>query len=226
MNLLELRARLRVSVKNPDEGDVPDEVLTSYINSGYLDLAARYDFHQTRKRCTFLTVAGQAKYQLPGDVASVLRLRDNTHGRKIWKKGDRAIAEQHIPKWQWWPRWYVRYRNYVELGPTPNEDGYVIEVYYIAIPAVLAADSDIPVLPLTWHDGVHMRAKWYYYMDKGDSVQQAQSLNNYTVWLSDKPNEIEEESVDIDNGSELPTLGGSRGDWSGRFDDGFFDFRE
>lgn len=225
MNFGELKARLRVSVKNPDEVDSPEEILGSYINSGYLDLAARYDYHQTRKRCTFTTVAGEAKYQLPGDVASVLRLRDNTHGRKIWKKGDRAIAMQNVPKWEHWPRCYVRYRNYVELLPTPSETGFVIEVYYIAIPAVLAVDSDIPVLPLTWHDGIVMRARWYYFMEKGDSVQATQALNNYSVWLSDKPNEIQVESVDIDSGVEMPTLQG-RTRWSGRFDDGLFDYRD
>lgn len=225
MNFAELKARLRTSIKNPDEQDVPDEILGSYINSGYLDLAARYDYHQTRKRCIFTTIAGEAKYQLPGDVASVLRLRDNTHGRKIWKKGDRAVASQRIPKWRWWPSEYVRYRNYVELIPTPNETGYVIEVYYVAIPAVLAADTDIPVLPLTWHDGVYMRARWYYFVDKGDTAQATAAQNNYSIWLSDKPNEIEVESVDIDSGVEMPTLSG-RSNWSGRFDDGTFDFRD
>jgi hypothetical protein len=226
VNFGELKARLRTSVKNPDEQDVPEDILGSYINSGYLDLAARYDFHQTRKRCTFVTVAGQAKYQLPGDIAAVLRLRDNTHGRKIWKKGDRAIASQHVPKYQFWPRYYVRYRNYVELIPTPSEDGFVIEVYYIAIPAILAEDSDIPVLPLTWHDGVVKRARWYYFDEKGDVAQATAALNSYSVWLSDKPSEIEQESVDIDSGVELPTLSRRGGYCGQRFDDGYFDFRD
>lgn len=224
MNFSELKARLRISVKNPVEQDITDEMLGSYINSGYLDLAARYDYHQTRKRCTFTTIAGETKYQLPGDVASVLRLRDNTHGKKIWKAGDRAIASQSVPKWEWWPRSYVRYRNYVELLPVPRETGWVIEVYYIAIPAVLVNDTDIPVLPLTWHEGIYMRGKWYYFNDTGDTVQATSALNSYSVWLSDKPNEIQVESVDIDRGVEMPTLGRSSG-WDGRFDDGSFDFR-
>lgn len=227
MNFVELRAALRVSVKNPDEGDAPEEILGQYVNEGYRDLASRYAYHQTRKRCTFTTVAGVAKYQLPPDLSSVLRLRDNTHGRKLWKRGDRAVADQHVPQFEHWPRFYVRYRHYVELLPTPAEDGYVIEVYYIAIPAILQLDGDVPVLPDLWHRGIILRAKWYYYIDKGDTAQQTAADNTYKLWLSDKPSEIEEESVDIDSGVELPELTKPLYSYiSSRFDDGLFDFRD
>jgi hypothetical protein len=227
VNFLELRAALRTSVKNPDEADAPEDVLGQYINEGYRDLAGRYAYHQTRKRCTFLTVAGVAKYQLPPDLASVLRLRDNTHGRKLIKGGDRAVATQYVPIFQHWPRQYIRYRHYVELIPTPDADNYVIEVYYIAIPALLSADSDVPVLPDPWHRGIVLRARWYYFLDRGDSAQQTAALNSYTVWVSDKPSEIEEESVDIDSGVEVPELSKPLyGNSSTRYDDGLFDFRE
>lgn len=227
MNFLELRAALRTSVKNPDEGDVPEITLGTYINEGYRDLAGRFAYHQTRKRCTFVTVSGQDRYQLPPDVASVLRLRDNTHGRKLWKAGDRLVAQKSIFSVNFWPRRYVRYRNYVQLLPTPDADGYVIEVYYIAIPALLALDTDVPVLPPTWHRGIVLRAKWYYFLDKGDTAQATESNNAFSLWVSDKPSEIEEESVDIDGSVEVPELNtplyGHH--WS-RFDDGTFDFRD
>lgn len=226
MNFLELRAKLRRSVKNPGEGDAPDTDLGEYINEGYRDLAGRYAHHQTRKRCTFTTIRGQAKYQLPPDLASVLRLRDTTHGRKIWKSGDRKIADQRVPKLEFWPRYYTRYRHYVELVPTPNQDGYIIEVFYIAIPAVLQADTDVPVLPETWHQGIVLRARWYYFIDRGDSAQATEALNTFSVWVSDKPSEIDEESVDIDSSVEVPELEvpmNSRN--TSRFDDGLFDFR-
>lgn len=227
MNFVELQAALRRSVKRPDENDVPQEDLGAYINEGYRDLAGRYAYHQTRNRCTFLTVSGQAKYMLPPDLASVLRLRDNTHGRKIWKAGDRKIADQRVPKFEFWPRFYTRYRNYVELVPTPNQDGYVIEVFYIAIPQLLVLDTDTPVLPETWHRGIVLRARWHYFLDKGDSAQTTEALNLFSVWVSDKPSEIEEESVDIDTAVEVPELQMPLyGQRSSRFDDGLFDFRD
>jgi hypothetical protein len=227
MNFLNLRAALRRSIKNPGEEDVPETDLGEYINEGYRDLAGRYRHHQTRKRCTFVTVASQAKYQLPGDLASVLRLRDNTHGRKLRKTGDRTIASRFVPTFEHWPSAYVRYRHYVELVPTPDADGYVIEVWYIAIPALLTLDTDIPVLPETWDRGIVLRAKWHYLTDRGTPAQATEALNNYTIWVSDKPSEIDEESVDIDSAVEVPDISqplySSR---SSRFDDGLFDFRE
>lgn len=227
MNLLELRAALRRSIKNPGEEDVPLTDITDYINEGYRDLAGRYQYHQTRKRCTFVTVAHQAKYQLPPDLASVLRLRDNTHGRKLRKAGDRLIADLHVPKFERWPHAYTRYRQYVELTPTPAEDGYVIEVFYIAVPILLALDTDVPVLPETWHRGIVLRARWHYFVDRGDSAQATESLNLFTVWVADKPSEIEEESVDIDSAVEVPELSAPLYNrHSSRFDDGLFDFRD
>src|SRR5215831_9176859 len=204
MNFQELRAKLRLSLKNPTENDAAETDLGDYINEGYRDLSSRYAYHQTRQRCTFITVAHQAKYQLPPNLASVLRLRDNTHGRKIMKAGDRMVAGQYVPKLEMWPRYYVRYRNYVELLPVPDADGYVIEVFYIAIPGLLAVDLDVPLLPETWHRGIILRARWYFFTDRGDSAQATEALNTYSIWLSDKPSEIEEETVDIDAAVETP----------------------
>lgn len=226
MNFAELKSGLRRSVKNPSEEDVPEVDLGEYVNYGYKDLASRYSYHQTRKRCTFVTVNGQDKYQLPLDLASVLRLKDNTHGGKVIKAGDRAVATKSIYAANYWPKQYVRYRNYVQLLPTPDGE-YVIEVYYIAIPATLTLETDAPVLPETWHVGIIMRARWYYFMERGDTAQQTAALNNYNIWLSDKPSEIEEESVDIDSSVEVTSLERSPLEGhSTRYDDGTWDYRD
>lgn len=228
MDFAALKARLRVSLKNPTISDLSDPDCGTYINSGYTDLSGRYPAHQTRKRCSFDTVASQAKYQLPLDISAVLRLRNSTLGYKLSKKGDRHVANRGIPIIERCPREYVRYRNYVELLPTPDAV-YTIEVFYLALQVLLANDSDVPVLPDNWHDGIWMRAKWYYFMDHGDLAQQTNALNAYTIWLSDKPSEIDEESRDIDSGVELPELTRVERSFASagsQFDDGFFDYRD
>ncbi len=225
MNFLELKARLRKSVKNPDEADVSEADLGEYINDGYRDLASRYSYHQTRKRCQFTTEVGQVKYQLPSDCAAVLRVSDVTSGRKLTKAGDRNISDR-LGITNFAPRGYERYRNYLQLLPTPDA-AYVIEVFYIALPCKLVNDTDCPVLPPSWHNGIWMRGKWYFYIDAGDIAQQVAADNAYKLWLADKPSEIEEESVDIDSGVEVPTLGHrSTSSLFRRFDDGLFDFRD
>ena len=226
MNFRQLKDRLRLALKNPDTIDDPDIDLGGYVNSGYTDLAGRFAYHQTRKRTSFTTEAGYHRYELPCDLTALLRVMDVVAGQKLIKMGDRYLASRRN-ELQYPPSRYIRYRNYIELIPTPN-DAREIELFYIAVPCMLETDEDIPVLPVTWHDGIVLRAKWYYWMDKGDQAQTAFAFNNFNVWVADKPNEIEEESVDIDSGVEMPTLsrGYGRGWHSSRFDDGGFDYRE
>lgn len=225
MNFGELQARLRKSVKNPDTTELTPADNKSYINSGYGDVSARYPFHQTRKRCTFDTIIGEEKYQLPPDVAALLRLKNTTTGRKIWKTGDRHIADRLTDNYRQSPTRYVRYRNYVELTPTPHAVE-TVEVYYRAIQSVMTDDAELPSLPSDWHDGIWMRARWYYFVDKGDLAQKASADADYKLWLSDKPGEIDEESVDIDSGVEMPELTRGFSHRGGPFDDGYFDFRD
>src|SRR5688572_5671461 len=94
MNFGEAKARLRKAVKNPDLTELSDADCGAYVISGYVDLASRYPYHQTRKRCTFDTVVGEEKYQLPTDLTALYRVKNITTGRKIWKSGDRLIADR------------------------------------------------------------------------------------------------------------------------------------
>lgn len=225
MNFQELKDRLRASIKNPDPSDVTEVMVGQYINDGYRDLATRYPYHQTRKRCQFTTEIGEKKYQLPSDCTVVMRISDLTTGRKLRKLGDRDISDRLISN-NFRPTGYQRYRNYIELAPTPDA-AYVMEVFYNSFPGVLTSDTECPVLPPSWHNGIWMKGKWYYYMDQGDISQQTAADNAYKLWLADKPSEIEEESADIDSGVAVPTLGHrSSSSLIRRFDDGLFDFED
>lgn len=225
MNFGELKARLRVATKNPSVTELSDAAAGAYINSGYTDLASRYPYHQTRKRCTFDTEVGEEKYQLPTDLTALYRVKNMTHGYKVWKSGDRLVADRLTDGFRSRPLKYVRYRNYIEFAPTPNAVE-TIEIWYNAVPAILVADADVLVLPVTWHDGVWMRAKWYYMIDRGDLAQKASADADYKLWLSDKPSEIDEETRDMDSGVEMPELTRGFSHRGGPFDDGYFDFRD
>lgn len=210
MNFGELKARLRASVKNPDEGDKPELLLGQYINDGYRDVHSRYPFHQARKICTFDTVAGQPKYQLPPDVSAIRSMSNRTLGGKLWQSEDDHLIERSVNAPLWRPKRYVRYRNYVHLIPTP--DGvYTIAVWYKYIAALLQADEDVPNLPEDWHIGIVWRARWYYFVEAGDSVQATIADNNFKLWALDKPTEIEEETFDSDRGIGRPELNVSYG---------------
>lgn len=49
------------------------------------------------------------------------------------------------------PRYWTMYASKVHFFPVPD-DVYQITYYYIAEPPDMAADSDVPVLPLPYHD--------------------------------------------------------------------------
>ena len=223
MNLADLESRLRTSVKNPDEGDKPRTQLIQYINDGYRDVFSRYPFHQARKICTFLTVVGQPKYQMPPDLSAILSISNRTNGGKIFKSDDDHVIERHAGSPLWRPRLYIRYRNYIHLVPTPDAV-YVIAVFYKYIPTLLVADLDAPSLPEDWHIGIMLRARWYYFMEAGDSQQATVADNNYKLWAMDKPTEIEEETVDQDQGIRRPELSHIRYGRSWAYDDGTFDY--
>lgn len=216
MQLLELRTRLRSQVGNPTVVDASDAYLNQLVNDSMKDITGRFRFHKARKRCLFWTVNGQDDYGLPVDCEVVLRLWDTTNRRKLEKIGDRQFSSQtNLPDTTGKPEKYVRYRDYVELYPTPDlgtsadaQDGYAIEVFYKYKQVELAADSDVPGIPDSWHLGIVLYGKYLYYMNQGDVPKQQICMESWKIWLADKPTEIDEESVDIDSGVEVVPLSG------------------
>lgn len=204
MQLDEMRTMLRARIGNPSTVDVIDPKLNEVINLAMHDISGRYRFHKARKRCTFLTVAGQSAYSLPIDCEVVYRLADITNFKKLEKIGDRQFSTQ-TDNVNAKPLKYVRYRDFVELVPIPD-DVYTIEVFYKYFVVTLANDGDSPGIPASWHYGIVLLAKWYYYTDQADAPKAAMAYEAFKLWVSDKPTEIDEESVDIDSGVDILTL--------------------
>jgi len=206
MQLLEFRTRLRSQIGNPSEVDVTNTRLNQLVNDAVRDVTNRYRFHKARKRCSFFTVAGQSAYGLPSDCEAVFRLWDKTNRRKLEKIGDRQFSSQtNLADTLGLQEKYVRYRDYVELYPTPMNDNDEIEVFYKYKQVELANDSDIPGIPDSWHYGLLLYAKFLYYQDQGDGPKKQSAYEDFKLWVSDKPTEIDEESVDIDSGVDVLT---------------------
>ncbi len=194
-------------IGNPSLVDVTDADLNQLLNDSMKDITGRYRFHKARKRCTFLTVAGQSSYGLPVDCESVYRLWDLTNRKKLEKIGDRQFSSQtNEADTVGIQEKYVRYRDYVELYPTPQNDNDVIEVFYKYKQVLLSDDADVPGIPDSWHLGIVLYAKYLYRMNQDDIPKQQAALEVWKIWVQDKPTEIDEESVDIDSGVDVLTL--------------------
>lgn len=207
MNLSQIRTRLRRRIGNPDTGDVSNTDLNEYINDSYRELAVNYSHHKVRKICTFPTVVGTADYGIPADAGAILGVRDTTNNVKLVKfglrRGDTVTVTQNGR-----PQAYERIRGFVRLYPPP--DGiYTIRLRYRENITDLSADGDEPLIPMTWHFGIVLHARWNYFDDKGDIPKATHAWNTFVAWVEGKQTEIEEESIDLDSGVELPTLAGN-----------------
>lgn len=207
MQLSDMRTRLRRMVGSPSTTDASNDDLDEFINSAYRDIAGRYRFHRVRKLCQFNTVDGTERYGLPTDCEAVFRVRDVTNGTKLRKRGDRfaATLEASADEVEGKPTDYVVQKDWLLFHPTPDDE-YVIEVFYKAGITDLDADTDEPVLPESWAEGILKLARHKFYDDRGDIPKATYTLANYNSWLSTKTIEVDEEKRDIDQGVEIPTL--------------------
>lgn len=211
MQLSVMRTRLRKRIGNPDSTDVTDSTLDQHINDAYRDIATKYHHHRARKLCEFPTVTSQSSYGLPTTVGAVLKVIDTTNDKKLKKLGPRRYAEMDFASPDdGKPVWYIRLRQFVTLmtddGGAP--DGiYTIRIHYTDTITDLAEATDTPVIPIPWHVGIILLARWYYHDEQGDNPKAAYALNAWRSWLSDRSTEIEEELMaDMDSGVEVPTL--------------------
>ena len=207
MNLATLRNTLRTKVGNPTTTDVTDDTLTRIINAAYREITDKYPFSETRSTDTVETVAGTMDYYLPYDLSILQRVWDSTNSRKLRKRGMRFYASlpSNIPQGK--PTDYVRLDQSIRLVPTPDAV-YTINFFYIVAIVDLDQDESVPLIPSAWHDGLILRARHMYYDERGDIGKAIYCKNEWKDWVSDKPSEIDQEKVDLeDRGVVIPTLG-------------------
>ena len=225
MTLLEMKLALRKKVGNPSVGEIPDVTLTDCINRAYKEIATKYAFNETRCISSFETVANSARYQVPPDSNLIYRVWDSTNKRKLQKRGVRYFTALPKDYPTGMPRNYFRVQNWLQLIPTPDAV-YTVTIYYLLDLQALSADTDEPVLPFAWHDGIGHKARYIYYDDRGEIGKAIYAMNAWKEWISDKPSEMDIEKDDMDDvGIVIPMLGNefprSRGYQDSRYNENF-----
>lgn len=207
MDLTTLNSTLRTKVGNPSTAETAESVLTRLNNEAYEEIFEKYTFHKARKVVTFPTVAGSALYDVPSDCVAVFSLWNTTTNfqGKIPKRDENWLSGQQTST-TGPPQGYVRQRGWINLSPTPDQV-YTLRLFYKLVYTPMVETADVPVIPASWHPGIWRLARFNYWDEKGDLAKAQWAQAAWTQWVSDKPDELQEEyQMDDTEGVEMPGL--------------------
>lgn len=109
---------------------------------------------------TQTSVANQAAYALPSDLYEIEAVRyDGVRLDGLLTKGELAEANR-LDNQPGTPTHYYLTPTSLVLVPAPAESGKTIEVHYNRRPAALAALTDVPELPLEYHELLAYYSAW------------------------------------------------------------------
>jgi len=211
MQLSELRANVRRKIGNPTVVSVSNARIDEIINQAHRDIGDRYRFHNVRKLGTFPTVAGTKRYTVPTDLTVLMNVWNQTSKTRIRKKPFEDLGTLDIQTNQAAPTHYFRNIDWIEFTPIPDAV-YTIALFYKTQVTDMVGDTAVPLLPVPWHAGLCLYARWIYFDDEG-AVDKAQYARNiWKDWVSEKPVEVDEEkSSDLSAAVKLPGLAEWRG---------------
>lgn len=208
MTLSDARTRLRARVGNPDTTSVPNSELTEVLNDARQEVADKFRFHATRGFADVTTVAGTLAYNLPTTFTTLLSVQNYDSRRPLRSvSADRrsGLLAQYTDNGV--PRWFYRNGATVELIPRP-QSAHTVRLYGKIDLTAMSADGDAFGTPSTWDRGIILLARSIYYSNRQDYSKSQYALNEFKIWVSDKPDEVDEESAVAGASVEIPDLGG------------------
>lgn len=219
MNLAEMEVMLRSRVHNPTEADQPKSKLYECLNLSYRDICDRFNFREVRGRLRFETDTTHNIYALPSDWYEVIHVRyadSDDRGGRLEKIGPNVSFDLDSGAVAGRPTHYGMWGGELQLYPPPD-DIYAIEVVAKFLPPLLASPTDIPMLPVSWHYGIVLLGRWYYW-DGGGVVNAGAAqvaMASFGAWAAGRPKPTLQELNDLEQAVEVPTLGrwSLRGRW-------------
>jgi hypothetical protein len=151
MNLLQLRNEVLGHGFDPI---VFSGRINQYLNDALNLVCVRVNYYGEEAVYTFSTTTGTAVYNSAPDTGRIRSLLDT--GRQMELESVTIREIDRSASTQGAPAYYAMDGLNFHLYPTP--DGvYSLEERYWKTPAQLVNDTDVPILPATWH-----RLLWYW----------------------------------------------------------------
>lgn len=156
MNFGDIKKRVRNIVGDETGIFIETEELDMYVNDGYNDVARRTKI--LRDIATINIVAGTAEYSLPSNFIMEKRVTiENLRIRKTTIESiDSIDRSKDDPSNKGNSLAYYFWGSKIGLYPTPaSAITGGLKVYYVRLPlTALAADADIPEIPVDMHEDI------------------------------------------------------------------------
>lgn len=148
LSTLRTQVRRYILEEDSTNSHFTDAEINDYLNQGVTFLGTQMEWPEQVDQA--VVVANQTLYQLPDDFIALVDVYFDNTKLVILERPDLG---QISPSWQSdtasTPRIAYRdNRNVIGLYPTPDtsQDGKLIQIQYIHLPATLSQDTDVPDL--------------------------------------------------------------------------------
>jgi hypothetical protein len=122
--------------------------IDQFLNDGHQYICSQVNYTGDEATQDFATTAGTSTYPQPLDVSDIRSLRDTGRNLILCPVGLRALDRASSTSGP--PVSYAQSGANFRLWPIPD-NVYQMECRYWKIPALLVADTDVPIIPAMWH---------------------------------------------------------------------------
>lgn len=203
----ELREHLGVDIDDP-VWSVP--TLELLLNRALWEVMNKFNFRENESSYSFLTVIGQAEYDVPSSFEAMQGIGIQDVRSLQWTK----LGRIDIAQYQDWltgntqdyakPEKYFRRDDTITLWKTPDQV-YNVQVYNLITIADISADPIVNLtIPQEWHEIILFGGLWRGYLKAGD-MERSNQIKSQQVALinSTVPVQAKEETDSRDVGLSI-----------------------
>lgn len=200
-SLLQLRTATRRYINEEDSTNshFTDSEINDYLNQAVTFLATQMEWPQQVDQA--VAVTNQTLYQLPSDFIALSDVYFDNQKIIIL---DRVDLGQISPSWQndpsSIPKVAYRFNNdTVGLYPTPDvtQNGKIIQIQYVHLPATISSDVDIPDLHTAYQMCLPFYAAFACNYKLGNSKQSDADMNNFKMHMNALKSKVQKYSDDL-----------------------------
>lgn len=191
LTLADMEAELRSMIGNRD--DISATRLRLWINLAYVDLVTALDLESAEGSIQFTTVAGESLYRLPAEVAAIHALAAiNPNQVEYPEYGGHPLDPVTKEDYRMLPEMtgevpgkYFRQDDLLIIYPEP-ETAVDMVMDFVLRPDFMANDTDSPILPVEWHEGILLGARKKVFRVLLEPALAAEAANDYTEFIRDR----------------------------------------